>query len=171
MDELGKRTSEISAVVQSLSHELHSSRLEYLGLVSAMKSFCKEFGDKHKVEIDFSSEGMPPTVPPEISLCLFRVMQEGVRNALKHSGVKFFEVKLHGSPTDIQLAIRDSGVGFGPKSPRETQGLGLISTQERVRLVNGTISITSRPQSGTEVKVRVPLSAETPTEQTRTAGA
>ncbi len=72
MDELGKRTSEISAVVQSLSHELHSSKLEYLGLVSAMKGFCKEFGEKHKVEVAFVSEGMPSTVPPEISICLFQ---------------------------------------------------------------------------------------------------
>jgi PAS domain S-box-containing protein len=159
MGELGKRTSEISDVVQSLSHELHSSRLEYLGLVSAMKGFCKEFGDKHKVKIDFGSEGMLPTLPPDVSLCLFRVMQEGLQNARKHSGVKVFEVKLHGSPMEIRLAIRDSGVGFDPESIKDTQGLGLISMQERVRLVKGTISIKSRPQSGTEIDVRAPLSA------------
>ncbi|MFI5248124.1 MAG: ABC transporter substrate binding protein, partial [Nitrospirales bacterium] len=99
MDYLGKRTSEISAVVQSLSHGLHSSKLEYLGLVSAMKSFCKEFGGKHKVEIDFSSEDVRSDVPPEISICLFRVMQEGLHNALKHSGVRLFEVKMQGSHT------------------------------------------------------------------------
>ena len=170
MDELGKRTSEISAVVQSLSHELHSSKLEYLGLVSAMKGFCKEFGDKHKVKIDFSSEGMPSTVPPEISLCLFRVMQEGLQNALKHSGVRLFEVKLHGSPTEIHLTVRDSGVGFDPELAKDTQGLGLVSMQERVRLVKGTISITSKPQSGTEINVRVPLSAGAQTEKTKLAG-
>jgi signal transduction histidine kinase len=171
MDELGKRTSEISAVVQSLSHELHSSKLEYLGLVSAMKSFCKEFGGKHKLEIDFSSEGIPSDVPPEISMCLFRVTQEGLQNALKHSGVRFFEVKMHGSPTDIQLTVRDLGKGFDPELAKDTPGLGLVSMQERVRLVKGTISITSRPQSGTEINVRVPLSAGEQTERAKLAGA
>jgi PAS domain S-box-containing protein len=171
MDELGKRTSEISAVVQSLSHELHSSKLEYLGLISAMKSFCKEFGGKHQVEIQFDSKGIPPGVPPEVSLCLFRVMQEGLQNARKHSGVKFFEVKLHGSPMEIYLTVRDSGVGFDPELIKDAQGLGLISMQERVRLVKGTISITSKPQSGTEINVCVPLSAVAQTDRAKLAGA
>jgi signal transduction histidine kinase len=171
MDELAKRTSEISTGVQSLSHELHSSRLEYLGLVSAVKGFCKEFGDKHKVGIDFSSEGIPSSVAPEASLCLFRVMQEGLQNALKHSGVKLFEVKLFGSPTEIRLTVRDSGVGFDPELTKDTQGLGLISMRERVRLVKGTISITSKPQCGTEINVRVPLQAGVQTEQAKVAGA
>ncbi len=171
MDELGKRTSEISAVVQSLSHELHSSRLEYLGLISAMKSFCKEFGEKHKVEVAFASKGMPPSVPPDISLCLFRVMQEGLNNALKHSGVKLFEVKMRGSPTEIHLTVRDLGKGFDPELAKGTKGLGLISMQERVRLVKGAISITSKPGSGTEINVRLPLQAGAQTEQAKLAGA
>ena len=171
MDELEKQASEISTSVESLSHELHSSRLEYLGIVSAIRGFCKEFGDKHKVTVDFDDEGIPPTVPQDISLCLFRVMQEGLHNAAKHSGVRVFEVKLHGSPAEIQLIVRDSGVGFDPELARDTQGLGLISMQERVRLVKGTISITSRPQSGTEINVRVPLSAGESGEQAEAAGA
>jgi signal transduction histidine kinase len=157
MDELGKRTSEISAVVQSLSHELHSSKLEYLGLVSAMRGFCKEFGEKHKVKVDFDCEGMPDTVPQEISICLFRVMQEGLHNAVKHSGVRLFEVKLHGSPAEIQLIVRDSGVGFESELVRNTQGLGLISMQERVNLVKGIFSIKSGLNLGTTIHVRVPL--------------
>ena len=171
VNELRKRTSEISTSVHSLSHELHSSRLEYLGLVSAMSGFCKEFGEKHKVKVDFDSEGMPATVPQEISICLFRVMQEGLHNAVKHSGVRLFEVKLHGSPAKIQLIVRDSGVGFESELVRETQGLGLISMQERVRLVNGTILIASRPGSGTEIDVRVSLSVGKPGKQTQAAGA
>jgi signal transduction histidine kinase len=171
MDELGKRTSEISAVVQSLSHELHSSKLEYLGLVLAMKGFCKEFGENHKVEVAFASEGMPPIVPSDISLCLFRVMQEGLHNALKHSGVKLFDVMLLGSPAEIRLTVRDLGKGFDPELAKDTPGLGLVSMQERVRLVKGTISISSRPLSGTEINVRVPLQAGVQTEQSKTAGA
>jgi PAS domain S-box-containing protein len=171
MNELGKRTSEISTSIHSLSHELHSSGLEYLGLVSAMRGFCKEFGEKHKVKVDFASEGMPATVPQEISLCLFRVMQEGLHNAVKHSGVRHFEVKLHGSPAEIHLIVRDSGVGFESELVRETQGLGLISMQERVRLVNGTILIASRPRSGTKIDVRVPLSVGKLGKQAQAAGA
>jgi PAS domain S-box-containing protein len=170
MDELGKRTSEISAVVQSLSHELHSSRLEYVGLVSAMRGLCKEVSDKHKVEIDFSNEGIPSGIPPEISLCLFRIMQEGLHSALKHSGVRFFEVKLHGSPAEIRLTVRDSGVGFEPELAKDTPGLGLVSMRERVRLAKGTISVTSKPQSGTEINARVPLEAGAQREQGKLAG-
>jgi signal transduction histidine kinase len=169
--EIHNEALEISKEIQALSHELHSSKLEYLGLVSAMKSFCRDFGDKHKVKVDFDSEGIPRILPQDISLCLFRVTQEGLHNALKHSGVKLFEVRLRGSPTEIHLTVRDSGVGFDPELAKDTQGLGLISMQERIRLVKGTISITSRPESGTEINVRVPLSARAQTAQARLAGA
>jgi PAS domain S-box-containing protein len=171
IEELEKRTWEISTDAQSLSHELHSSRLEYLGIFSAMKSFCKEFSDKHKVDVVFDNHGDQLNLPPEISVCLFRILQESLRNALKHSGVWRFEVTLQGLPTEIQLTVRDSGVGFDPEMAMSTQGLGLISMRERVKLVKGTISITSRPLSGTEVSVRVPLPAGTRTEQARRAGA
>ena len=171
MDEVEKRTSEISTDVQALSHELHSSKLEYVGLVAAMRSFCTELAQKQKVEIDFNHAGIPPAVPQETSLCLFRVMQEALHNAVKHSGVQHFEVKLHGSPTEIHLTVRDSGVGFDPELARTSRGLGLISMRERVNMVKGSFSITSRPQSGTEVSVRVPLSAETRAEEAKVAGA
>jgi len=171
MDELEKQVSEISTDAQTLSHELHSSRLEYLGIVSAMEGFCKEFGEKHKVDIDFVNQGVPHTVPSEISVCVFRILQESLQNALKHSGVRHFEATVQGSPTEIQLIVRDSGVGFDPELAMSTQGLGLISMLERVKLVNGAISISSKPQSGTEVSVRVPLPAGTPTDQAKKANA
>jgi len=171
VDKIHNQTLEISRDVQALSHELHSSRLEYLGLVLAVKGFCKDFGDRYKVEVAFASEGMPATVLREISFCLFRVMQEGLHNAVKHSGVKLFEVKLLGSPAEIRLTIRGSGVGFEPELAKDTPGLGLISMQERVRLVKGTISITSKPQSGTEISVRVPVSTGEQTEQAKLASA
>jgi signal transduction histidine kinase len=136
-----------------------------------MKSFCKEFSDKNKVDVVFDNQGDLLTLPPEISVCLFRILQESLHNALKHSGVRRFEVTLQGSPTVIQLTVRDSGVGFDPELAISTQGLGLISMRELIKLVKGTISITSRPLSGTEVSVRVPLPAGTRTEQARKAGA
>ena len=170
-EELEKRTWEISTDAQSLSHELHSSRLEYLGMFSAMKSFSREFSDKHKVDVVFDIRGDQLYLPPEISVCLFRILQESLHNALKHSGVRRFEVTLQASPAEIQLTVRDSGVGFDPALASSSQGLGLISMRERVKLVKGTIAITSRPLSGTEVSVRVPLPAGTRTEQARKAGA
>ena len=118
MDEIHEQTLAISTDIEVLSHELHSSRLEYLGLALTIKDFCKEFGAKHNVEIDFDCYDISPTLPREISLCLFRVVQEGLRDALTHRGVRFFEVKLYGSPTEIRLTIRDSGVGFEQDSER-----------------------------------------------------
>jgi len=159
LEALRREILEIAIDIQSLSHELHSSTLEYLGLELAMKSFCREFGERHKVQVNFKSNGVPGKVPPEISLCLFRVMQEGLRNALKHSGVRIFEVELRGLPAEVHLTVRDSGVGFELDLSEDIRGLRLISMQERVRLVRGTISIISNPQSGTAIDVRVPLSA------------
>jgi PAS domain S-box-containing protein len=169
--ELQNQSAEIASGVQSLSHELHSSKLEYLGIATAMRGFCKEFSEQHKVEIVFAHDDIPSTVPQEISLCLFRVLQEALHNAVKHSGVRHFDVKLQGSPTEIHLTARDSGVGFDPALARATQGLGLVSMQERVRLLKGTISITSKAQSGTEISVRIPLSAGKGTEQAKLIGA
>jgi len=79
--------------------------------------------------------------------------------------VRFFKVNVQGPPTEIRLSVRDSGVGFEPESAKGTQGLGLISMRERVRLVNGSISITSSPRSGAEVRICVPLLAGKPMEK------
>ena len=165
------RTTEISADVQALSHELHSSKLEYLGLVTAMKSYCNEFGTQQKVGVDFTHSNVPGTLPPDISLCLFRIMQEALLNGVRHSGARRFEVNVQGLAKEIQLTVRDSGVGFDPRMAVNAQGLGLISMQERVKLVRGTFLVTSTPQSGTEVRVCVPLSTGTQTEQAKLAGA
>jgi signal transduction histidine kinase len=158
VDELEKQASEMSTDVHTLSHELHSRNLEYLGIVSAVKSFCKEYGDKYKADVNFAHEGIPEHVPKEISVCLFRVLQESLQNALKHSGVRHFDVRLEGSSAEIHLTVRDAGVGFDPDLTRNTRGLGLISMRERVNIVKGTFVITSSPQCGTDVSVRVPLS-------------
>ena len=159
MDELRKQTSEIAADIQALSHELHSPRLEYLGITAAMRGFCHEFGKQLEVEIDFRTHDLPSPVPPDISLCLFRVLQEALHNAAKHSGAARFAVQLLGTPREIHLSVSDSGVGFELETAMKGPGLGLVSMQERVRLVNGTISIASKP-GGTLIDVRVPLISE-----------
>ncbi len=152
-----KRVYEIAADVQAISHRLHSSKLRYLGIVAAAKSFCQELSEQQKVVIDFTHVDIPPGVPEEISLCLFRIMQEALQNAVKHSGVRNFEVELRGVPDGIHLTVRDAGLGFDPEVVMNNRGLGLISMQERVNLVKGAVSIDSRPELGTTIHVRVPL--------------
>jgi signal transduction histidine kinase len=156
---LQNETTRITEDVQSLSHELHSSKLEYLGIAEATKIFCKEFSERQKVEIDFQSHDLPTALPTELSLSLFRVLQEALGNATKHSGVKRFEVRLWGSTGEIQLTISDLGAGFDTETAMKSTGLGLTSMQERLRLVHGELSIKSQPKGGTSVHARVPLSS------------
>jgi signal transduction histidine kinase len=155
--ELRTRTAEISSDVQALSHELHSSKLEYLGVVGGIKSWCKEFGERQKIAVDFRSD-VSSVLPHELGLTLFRVLQESLHNAVKHSGAKRVEVQMSEQPGEIHLVINDPGKGFDPDAV-QGNGLGLTSMRERVRLVNGTIDIQSKPMSGTAICVRVPLSS------------
>jgi PAS domain S-box-containing protein len=156
---LQKHTTEIASDVQSLSHALHSSKLEYLGIATAMSAFCKEFSDQQNVEVVFAHDEVPRKLPPEISLCLFRVLQEALQNALKHSGVRHFDVELSYGLDQIHLTVRDSGAGFESKAVRGSRGLGLISMEERVKLLNGRFSIESGPKRGTTIHASVPLSS------------
>jgi signal transduction histidine kinase len=158
MGELRMRTSEIARDVQSMSHELHSSKLEYLGIANAMKALCHEFSDQQNVEVVFAHDEVPRTLPQEISLCLFRVLQEALQNAVKHSGVRHFGVELRYESDAIDLTVRDSGSGFDVQQAMKTRGLGLISMAERLKLVDGQLSIDSQPNLGTTIHARVPLS-------------
>jgi PAS domain S-box-containing protein len=157
VDELLTQMSQVAADVQTLSHELHPPRLEYLGIAAAMKAFCTDFSQRQQVETDFTHEDVPRNVPPEISLCLFRVLQEALHNAAKHSGVHRFEVRLHGASDGIELTVSDAGLGFDPITAKNGLGLGLVSMEERLQLVKGTFSIESQPQRGTTIRARVSL--------------
>ena len=124
MGELRKQTSEIATDIQSLSHELHSAKLQYLGIAGAMRGFCREFGEQQKVEIDFQMHDLPSPLSPDISLCFFRVLQEALHNSAKHSGVRHFEVRLWGTSDEIHLTVKDSGAGFDREAAKESRGLG-----------------------------------------------
>jgi len=152
-----ERLIDLGQDVQALSHRLHSSKLEYLGFLTAAKSFCHELSVQRKVQVEFKHSDMPPEIPKEISLCLFRVLQEALQNAVKHSAVQNFTVELHGTKQGISLIVTDSGVGFDWHDAMDHRGLGLISMRERLRLVNGELSIQSQPGRGTTVTARVPL--------------
>jgi len=152
-----EQLSEIGNEIQALSHRLHSSKLEYLGLATAAASFCRELSAQQKVEIDFHSDEIPQRLPPEISLCLFRVLQEASQNAAKYSGSKKFQVMLNSTSDEIHLTVRDSGIGFNVEQALNSHGLGLTSMKERLKLVDGRLSIESHPQGGTTIHASVPL--------------
>jgi PAS domain S-box-containing protein len=156
-----RQLHDISGDIQALSHRLHSSKLEYLGLRSTAAIFCKELSDRQKVRIDFCSEDLPNDLPEEISICLFRVLQEALKNAITHSGSQHLQVSLSVELDEIRLMVRDSGAGFDPQGAMEARGIGLMSMKERLKLVGGTLSIDSRLHSGTTVHARVPISSGT----------
>jgi PAS domain S-box-containing protein len=157
---LKQKASEIVSDIQSLSHKLHSSKLQYLGITAAVRSFCREFGEQQNVEIDVNAHDLPSRLPPDIALCLFRVLQEALHNSAKHSGVRHFGVRLWLSSDEVHLAVSDSGAGFDIKTVMKGRGLGLTSMRERVRLVSGTIVIESMPTAGTTIHVCVPFKSE-----------
>jgi signal transduction histidine kinase len=123
-----------------------------------MRSFCKEFGERKKVEINFRTNDLPSQVPPDAAICLFRVLQEALHNGVRHSGAQKFEVQLWCASNEINLAVSDAGVGFDLDAARKGRGLGLIRMEQRLRLVKGAFSIDSQPSRGTTIHARVPIS-------------
>jgi PAS domain S-box-containing protein len=154
--ELENQASEIVSDIQTISHRLHASGLEFLGLAAAMRGFCNEFGEQQKMVISFEGHDLP-RLPPDISLCLFRVLQEAISNSAKHSGVRYFEVRLWGTPNEIHLTVSDFGSGFDPEGAKIGRGLGLISMHERLKILNGTLSIKSQLKRGTTIHAQVPV--------------
>jgi PAS domain S-box-containing protein len=152
--------TEIAQEVHGLSHRLHPSKLEYLGLATAAKSFCRELSEKTNVEIVFEHAGIPDNLQKEVSLCLFRVLQEGLQNAVKHSGVRSFAVNLQSTGESIELTVTDFGSGFEEQDAFTGHGLGLISMRERLQLVHGELSVKSQPGAGTTLRARVPLETD-----------
>jgi len=156
LEDFRKRMSEISNDVQALSHDLHSSKMEYLGAVAGIRSWCREFAERNKMEIDFSTD-ITSVLPAEVGLTLLRVVQEAMFNAMKYSGVRRAAVELVEQSSEIQLIVSDSGRGFDVGEAERGKGLGLTSMRERVRLVNGRITIHSKSMSGTRVEVHLPF--------------
>lgn len=157
LHELWNRASEIGTDLHSLSHRLHSSTLESLGLVLGVSSFCTEFAEQNGVQVDFTHENIARSVPSDIALCLFRVAQEGLRNVKRHSGASRAEVRLEGAQQAISLSISDKGTGFDSHVLRAKAGLGIRSMEERLRLLGGRFEIRSQPGEGTVIHVSIPL--------------
>jgi signal transduction histidine kinase len=160
IEEVKSQILELGNNIRALSHRLHSRQLEYLGLLAASAGFCRELAKLHDVEISFESEDIPEKLTPEIALCVFRVLQEALQNAIKHSGAQKFEVSLKGASNELQLVVLDSGVGFNFEQMNARLGLGLTSMKERVRLIDGQLFIDSSPQGGTRIQASVPLARQ-----------
>jgi signal transduction histidine kinase len=123
----------------------------------AVRSFCNELSESQQVHVDFQCDGVPNEPLREISLCLYRILQEALQNAIKHSGSGKYKVLLRFASDDVQLIVRDWGVGFETEGAMKQSGLGLISMQERAKLVGGELLIESQIKQGTTIHVRVPL--------------
>jgi PAS domain S-box-containing protein len=160
IEEIRQQCAAITEDVHALSHRLHSSKLEYLGLAAALRGFSEEFSRQHDVAVEFTAGSVSEHLPKEAALCLFRVAQEAVHNAMKYSQTSRFAIVLSGTEDEVRLEVSDCGVGFDVEQAKTSQGLGLLSMQERMNLVHGKFSIESRPSEGTRVVASVPVLAD-----------
>ena len=157
VEELSGQFGAVAAEMFAVSDQLHSSNLARLGLATATRIFCKELSEQHDMVFHVDDEGMPASVRNDVALTMFRVMQEAVRNAVKHSGARSVTVALRGSPGEIELEVADTGAGFDPEAMPTDHRLGLVGMRERLSLVNGECAIDARLGSGTTIRARVPL--------------
>jgi PAS domain S-box-containing protein len=155
--QIWNQIGELGSDLHSLSHRLHSSTLESLGLVAGMKAFCEEFAEQQEIQVDFAHENVPRGIPADAALCLFRVAQEGLRNIKRHSGASKAEVRLEASGKKLHLSIADRGRGFDVNKHSPSDGIGIRSMEERLRSLGGQLEIGSRPMEGTRINAWLPL--------------
>jgi PAS domain S-box-containing protein len=153
--QLQARAAQVIDDARHMSRELHPASLEHLGLVAALRSHCMEIEKQEGIRAKLTLVKVPENISREVALCLYRVAQEGLRNAVKHSGAPEVRVTLTGADRSIELYIADSGSGFDGEQIKA--GLGLVSMEERVRLLGGSFRITTRPRLGTRLEVRIPI--------------
>ena len=158
--EFYERISELGADMHSLSHQLHSSTLESLGLVAGVRAFCEEFEVIEKVQVEFAYENVPRTIPGDAALCFFRIVQEGLRNVKRHSGADKANVRIEWSDGTLHLRVSDGGKGFDVESPPVGSGIGIWSMHERLRLLGGRFQIRSYPMQGTRIDAWLPVQVD-----------
>jgi two-component system sensor histidine kinase UhpB len=151
---------EIMEAVRGLSHELHPGTLRYVGVVAALHEHCNRFANQHGIDVTLQAGRAVKDIPADVSLCIYRVVQEALRNAAAHSGAQRVQLFLRRTGNAVELAIIDDGRGFEPDSGMRSGGLGLISLDERVRLLGGSLTIMSEPQNGARMTVQLPLPGE-----------
>lgn len=164
---LATQVRAISSEVHKLSYQLHPAKLDQLGLVTAARSWCRDVTRQSGIRVEFTADHVPADVPPDIALCLFRIIQEALRNVVRHSGAATARVALTGDVRGLRLVIVDDGHGFDGRAAVRAAGLGLVSMQERARLVHGTIDLQAQPGAGTSITVDVPWPAHASADVTR----
>ena len=152
--------NDLAIDVHNISHQLHSSKLELLGLSGAMRGLCQQLAEQYGIVIDLTTQKLPEALPEELSLCFYRTAQEGLMNALKHSGSKRIDVSLDCRGAILRLRIKDFGIGFDPSILGE--GLGLVTMQERLRMVGGLLRLNSAQGKGTELEAEAKIRDATP---------
>jgi signal transduction histidine kinase len=164
VSELGAKARSLSTEVHQIAYELHPAVLDQLGLVPALRQFGEQIATRHGIAIEVTETEWPTNVPRDVSLVLYRIAQEALQNAAKHSGATGAQILLRGSPRSITLAVSDGGRGFDPEAPSAQRQLGLAGMKERLRLVGGRLSIDSSISRGTVVAASVPI--QTPASST-----
>jgi PAS domain S-box-containing protein len=159
-DGIGKaiqQATDLCSEMRTLSHRFHSPNTVCIGLEASASAYCREVAEQYKVEVRFHAGNIPRQLPPEVSLCLFRILQEALQNGTKHSGSKHFRVLLESEVHEIRLVVEDTGTGFDTELAFKGRGVGLSSMKERMKLVNGQVRIDSELGRGTTIHARVPV--------------
>jgi len=157
LSDLSAKIRAMSADVHRLSHGLHPAKLERLGLVAAIRGFCRELDAAEQVQVRFAADDVPASIPDDRALCLYRVTQEALWNVLRHSGAQHASVILKGAGSEVTLDVIDDGVGFDPQRIPSAASLGILGMRERVGMHGGAIRWDPVPGGGTAVHVRMPL--------------
>jgi signal transduction histidine kinase len=147
----------LSDDLRRIAYELHPSTLDHLGLSVASRSLSREFSEREGLPVKFTSRKVPARIPADVASALYRIAQEALRNIAKHAGKTSVRIGLAGGSNQLSLSVLDSGIGFDPLSKSAKGGLGLISMQERARLVNGEFFLEASPGHGVSITVRVPM--------------
>jgi signal transduction histidine kinase len=166
---LQAQAQEIAAEIHRLSYRLHPSKLDHVGLAVAVRSLCTELSGSGKLKVDFRQTGFPAALNRDVTLCVFRIAQEGLRNCVKHSGAQSAQVLLSRTRNTVRLVVSDNGCGFNVKTALMEKGLGFISMKERLHILGGQMNVYSRPLRGTRIEISVPLKLETEIQQSRFA--
>ena len=156
LDQLGAQTNDLTTQIRRLSHQLHPDVLEHVGLVAALESEVAEFGHNEQIRVEFKVDIQSEQIPLDVSVCLYRVAIEALRNVSRHSGARSASVVLAEDDACFTLEVSDSGQGFDAERAKRGSGLGLISAEERVRLLQGSFLVTSKPEGGTVLLARIP---------------
>ena len=157
LDDLREETNRLTSDIRRLSHQLHPAVLEHVGLVAALESYIQGFRSEEQIEVTLNTELGDKKVPFQTSICIYRVAVEALRNVARHSGASAAQVSLKAFDNAIELEVSDTGKGFNVELARKGDGLGLVSIEERLRLLRGSCEIRSTSQTGTQVVARVPL--------------